>query len=131
MTDLVEFLRARLTEDEQTALAVPVGSINLPPAHWSAGSGPLGEGWVLGTKEDINAHSAEAAEHIARHDPARIVREVQAKRRLLDQLYPEIKGADEAIEGEWNRNPYNADGLLELLALPYANHPQYREEWRP
>jgi hypothetical protein len=44
--------------------------------------------------------------------------------------------ADEArIAGEWGvgvttgREP--SDDLLSLLALPYASHPDYREEWKP
>lgn len=36
-------------------------------------------------------------------------------------LHEEIKG-DAAAAG---------DGLLYLLAVPYADHPDWREEWRP
>ncbi|MFI9824435.1 DUF6221 family protein [Streptomyces sp. NPDC052013] len=62
------------------------------------------------------------AEHIVRHDPARVLREVEAKRRILtayenyDQDAPELDV------------PYS---VIQLLALPYEGRPGYREQWRP
>jgi hypothetical protein len=40
----------------------------------------------------------ENAEHIARHDPARVLREVEAKRRLLDEVKQLIDTLDAKIE---------------------------------
>jgi hypothetical protein len=71
---------------------------------------------------------SSAAGHIARWDPARVLREVEAKRRLLQQF--ELRGNSvratvvPATGGVW-------DDLLRLLALPYADRPGYRQEWAP
>lgn len=56
--------------------------------------------------------------------------DLAVKRRILD-LYEEIKGADEQIQGEWNTSPENADALLDLLSAPYQLHPDYRNAWLP
>lgn len=134
MDELAAFLRARWDEEEQAALAVPVGRPTCaPPAHWSTGADPGGEKrWVLGTHEDIDARTPEAAEHIARHDPARTLAEVEAKRRILDHCADMLRpdsawggptGPEDIDPGAWY--------VLRLLSLPYADHPDYRDEWRP
>lgn len=51
--------------------------------------------------------------HLIHWMPPRVLAEVEAKRRILD-----------AYEDETGY-------LLRLLALPYADRPGYREEWRP
>lgn len=116
MSDLAAFLSARLDEDEQA-----VRSVLTDGTDWEV---------IVICQMGVTAH-LPAREHIERWSPARMLAEVAAKRRMLDDLYPEVKGADEAIEGEWNSSPDNADALLEMLALPYAGHPDYRQEWKP
>jgi hypothetical protein len=157
--DLVEFLRARLDEDEQWALAaskpyrhakgtpeVPAGGV-----HWTW---VVGDNWEpitpdpvvdefvsrdeewscnLATVEEwpsendghmmpttyagaIEEMDAVAARHIARHDPARVLREVEAKRRVVNRY------AENPAE------PWPLFPLLEMAAV-YADHPNYREEW--
>jgi hypothetical protein len=76
--------------------------------------------------------------HIARWDPARVLAECEAKRRIV-AIHARDYGHECPGEGEdpimipagW----YGSDGcrdcdVLRLLALPYASHPDYREEWR-
>lgn len=62
------------------------------------------------------------AEHIARWDPARVLDEVEAKRRILDDL-----------DGEYLESPSIVDGLsvrvLLSLAQPFAGREGWREEW--
>lgn len=62
------------------------------------------------------------AEHIARHDPERALREVQAKRLLVSAAEKAIGfgGAEEA----W------ADLVLRALAAPYCDHPEFNDDWR-
>ncbi|NDZ63579.1 DUF6221 family protein [Streptomyces cyaneofuscatus] len=111
MDDLVQFLHARLNEDEQTARAAHA-------PNWST-DGRRGlhygveDGWMT------DALTAADADHIARHDPARTLREIDAKRRMIDDLWG---GPDH--EDMWSHH-------MRLLALPYANHPDYRPKWRP
>ncbi len=116
MDDLVQFLRARLDEDERTARR--------------AGDSfrQIGEtGVIVATEGDraeecASANWAGVAEHIARHDPARVLAEVEAKRRVIGRMvnHATVMGADE-VHGD----------VLRSLALPFADHPDYRAEWRP
>ncbi len=74
-----------------------------------------------------------AAEHlIALFRPERVLAEVEAKRRLLDEY-------DAALNRGRNHpgDLANAGALLtvirvlKLIALPHADRSGYREEWRP
>jgi hypothetical protein len=123
-SELVAFLRARLDEDAELAATGET---------WSA----FDE--MHGTRRVDVDHSFERVVactrswrgvHIARHDPARVLREVEAHRKLVD-AYAEVAGMDtEGAEPEFAYG--RAVGLGEavrLLALPYADHPDYRPEW--
>ena len=67
--------------------------------------------------------------------PARVLREIDAKRRLL-ALHHQLEDAQEMLDfcatcdatGKYPEYPCTT---LRLLALPYAGRPGYREEWRP
>lgn len=111
MDDLIVFLRARLDEDEEVARET----------HKN-------EQFVHGTDRWFASHSNA----ITSMAPHRATAEVDAKRRILDRLYPEIESMDRSIEGEWGGWSDESGNLLKLLALPYVDHPDYdREEWRP
>jgi hypothetical protein len=58
--------------------------------------------------------------------PGRILAEVAVKRKLVDFLATTI-GGDYIDDGE----PEVASRVLEFLALPYADHPDYQESWKP
>ena len=53
----------------------------------------------------------------SRHDPARVLAECEAKWRIVKEW-----GWSETLDG---------DGLMRIMALPYADHPDYRQEWKP
>jgi len=101
MDDLVTFLRDRLDEDEQLARTAASSG-----AEWPDAAGEV--------------RTAELA-HARRHDPARVLRDVDAARRIIDW-------AIDFMEGDYA--PWN-ETCLELLALSYADHPDYRAEWVP
>lgn len=72
------------------------------------------------------------APHIAAHDPARVLREIDARRKLVERY-------ERALE---NRRAHPDDlasagallalhGAVKLLALPYADRDGYQESWRP
>ncbi len=100
--DLIEFLLARISEDEKDArLAL---------------DGP-----------DFNEATVEARQKFARpgvggYDPARVLAECEAKRRIVES-YNSPDSVGSYGDGLWE--------ALAHLALPYADHPDYREEWRP
>ena len=62
-------------------------------------------------------------DHIARWDPARVLAECEAKRRIIELCGGWVPDRDVS--------PLAADYILGLLAVPYAGHPDYDEEWRP
>jgi len=114
MDDLVRWFGQQLDEDERTARAAT-------PGPWRAGvrSGldvVDGDGWTV-----CNASDVDAA-HIAAHGPTRVLREIDAKRRI-------VADAAEYQSGMYGY-PEMRD-VLRLLALPYAGRPGYRDDWRP
>jgi hypothetical protein len=144
--DLIPWLRAQLDEDERVARAATAarwwhnpGKAWLDPAAFEAfdlskgeefvgyGESPL-SGCVAATGPASHAQSMADAEHIALHDPARVLAEVDAKRRIL-ALHDEQHDCDG--DPRSYADPYEGCRTLRLLALPYADRPGYREEWRP
>jgi len=122
--NLDEFLLARIAEDKRVAMDAAGDG----PGRWSpdvVGDGPTGPG---------------SAEHVIRHDPARVLAECSAKRRIVlacRDARPETKFLGARPPGMADF-PIAAHGqhqlaavTLALLALPYADHPHYRPEWRP
>ncbi len=53
--------------------------------------------------------------------PARVLAECEAKRRVIAAV----------VDVEWSGSFAVRDVVLSYLVLPYADHPDYREEWRP
>jgi hypothetical protein len=128
MDDLIAFVTARLDEDEAAAYKAAGGLYRGADGrfggrpHWSA----LGHGIVadaadpdwgvvdLGPCIDDDA----LAEHIARHDPARVLREVAAKRQLMEEI--SSRSSQDV-----------AEIYLAALAAIYSDHPDCRPEWKP
>ncbi|MFE2384479.1 DUF6221 family protein [Streptomyces misionensis] len=127
MDDLVEFLRARLDEDERIAREAAPGPWEQDPERFDF-LVSAEHGYVVDCSGARAA--AENAAHVAAHDPARVLRDSEAKRELLSRYEAMevdvlvMTGAD-AILAEYQRV------ILPNLALPYVDHPGYREEWRP
>jgi hypothetical protein len=137
--DLVGWLGEQLNEDERMARAVRV------PHEWHQGPGDDDPEWVgdemvlmwppeFHTPYEQDKHwrgltvdgGPELAAHIAEHDPARVLREIEAKRQLVT-LHSE--GASELFCSNCEHEP--PCPTLRLLALPYADRLGYREAWRP
>lgn len=135
MDDLIAFLRARLDDDEQTAKAATWDEDM--SARWQAGSSSYDKRrssprWyvmdayddgVIGDVDPQGNDDEGVARHIACHDPARVLAEVDAKRRRLELLADAIRRGHDDYD--------IATELLPLEALPYANHPDYKDTWRP
>jgi hypothetical protein len=154
IADLITFIRARLDEDEGLANAAAkeqlynVGGV-LAKANWrSDGDGYVSTiGRVEGCWDETLWPSDRpgyverrmpgyVADHIARHDPARVLREVEAKRRILDEVLHEIDFLDHQVQMEFGTGPMPdyAEAtvlLVKLLAHPYSDHPDHRQEWAP
>jgi hypothetical protein len=113
---LVEFLLARIAEDEEVAAE-------------------LGELWVMvadadrrklgtGVREGMRSVFEVADGAPAGSAPARLVAELDAKRRIVEFCAGQVPADD--------RNGSGTPGItvLLLLALPYAEHADYRPEWQ-
>lgn len=115
---LVVWLRSQLDEDEQIARAAH-------GYHW------LDDGeWVIDEDEHILDGQPANTRHAARHDPAFVIAEIRAKRRLLAeakraQLFCKAGDSDSMIRRA------QTDYVLRLLASAYADRDGYRDEWRP
>lgn len=131
MTDnLVQFVRDRLDEDAVLAVSVK-RDLKLSPSN------PIE--FILACQDFSNAATQAAERHIARHDPARVLAEVEAKRYLLDEHQDVNDGfCGTCVDGQWGYPTHGGSSpqrypcrTLRFLALPHADHPAYREEWRP
>jgi hypothetical protein len=112
---IVDFLNARLAEDEREA---------------QVAAEAIGDGtWIHGDRQVRSARLALVAQtvvhrYIARYDPARVLREVAAKRALLERhLIDYGRGHESAERG----GPCPEIGLLAGI---YMDHPDYDESWK-
>jgi hypothetical protein len=103
---LADFLMARIAEDEAAAqsAADPMDRI--------------GDGMEVWDGKDWRQFP----------DPARVLAECKAKKKIVERW--------EDPFGEWSAEQAEAarkqkEAALRHLALPFADHPEYREEWRP
>ncbi|WP_173261029.1 DUF6221 family protein [Streptomyces pacificus] len=141
MNDLVQFLREQY--DEEADAARQACWDDDASGRWTAHHREEYDGrWVIidGMDEGVTEVRPQAADdgpvarHIARHDPARVLREVEAKRRILRE-----HRQDSLPDGIDLEECYTCGGVnerwpcptLRLLALPYADHPNYRQKWKP
>ncbi|MDX3549527.1 DUF6221 family protein [Streptomyces europaeiscabiei] len=137
MDELVQWLGEQLDEDERIARAAT-------PGPWTqSGIGEYGWGVSFsrpgaGVEAEDSEQGRADAEHIAAHDPARVLREIDAKRRILAECaYWHGKLAKEAADPSPVPFPTLGEVLdavtpiLRALALPYADRPGYQEGWRP
>jgi len=181
--NITEFLEARITEDEAAARAAIDPA--RPGVQWQwvtnetdrvVANGDLAEaqeyqkislrtveeyptsagelpGFLIGYAEEVDPG---AGEHIARHDPARVLAECRAKRAIIEQhkdwpvlveRKPEFTEASNDIHSMTYRATQEMAWLTEreyvkrfgveapttnmirALAAVYADHPDYQQEW--
>lgn len=148
---ITEFLEARIVEDEAAARAATLGDWWYDPTK--VNSVDRGEAVFAGQRglhavtiastgpADDPASMADAA-HIARHDPARVLAECAAKRRIVElhrdlervvvdadsDEHLRLTGGGECSECHHKTMPCPT---LRHLAVVHADHPDYDEAWRP
>lgn len=118
---LLAFLRARHDEAAEAARRVP-GS-----GRWSAYIEGGGDGWAIEDAEEGDPAAVIGDEsmtrHIARHDPARTLRDVATNRRIVDHCEAVLSSGDGEAQGL-------ASMVLLELASEHDDHEDYREGWR-
>lgn len=158
MDELARWLGEQLDEDERAARAATPGPwrYNSDKHHRALGTsqfeeavfaGPPGDAavCVAATGPTDDRQSMGDAAHIAHHDPARVLREIEANRRRLDRHTPQMMvgyDSDEedpstyvlgcpvcqttvVHEGDWP-----CDEIRDVVAA-FVDRPGCREEWRP
>lgn len=156
MDAIVAFLQARLDEDERIALGVSDGPRK--PEEWIVKRSPYGKfprDWTVDCSFGsvvVDGSFEDAGIHMARHDPARVLRAVEAKRSLISDLLAQEHFLNDrewygcrAVTAGRGDEPDQPTGepctcgrdedverRLRLLASEWADHPDYRhEEWKP
>ncbi|MFF4346838.1 DUF6221 family protein [Streptomyces sp. NPDC001530] len=141
MSDLVEWFGEQLDEDERITREAT-------PGWWTPWRRSMThvlkdlihsvvtQGQKPGDRAKIVTASWSDAEHIARHNPARVLREIDAERQVLRDLeqaeFTLSKAEPRTAPHDLMTGAVNAlRRTVRLLALPYADRPGYREEWRP
>ncbi|MDJ0489131.1 DUF6221 family protein [Rhodococcus qingshengii] len=182
---IVEFLEARIAEDEAVAKASTPGpwewlddKLTTTAGQWmscryrciwrepsAVNRGPVGipghehfrvnetvidSSGDYGYESEIEISDPDAA-HIARHDPVRILREVAAKRKIIELHFEsnsgmaynkldsdfKVIGQTRPCEGcgydscDYLVTDINDCPELQALAAIYSSHPDFNEEWRP
>lgn len=107
MDDLVHWLLEQVATDEAEATAAFSGQTD-PENGWGI------DGRAITPHVGV-IHEEVQRTHVAKWNPARVLAECEAKRRIIDL----VVGA------------YAGYAVLPVLALPYATRPGYREEWKP
>lgn len=127
---ITEFLQARLDEDEQAAHKASPGPWHpeLEGEEVVAVDGvTVADGFAL-SGEQLRA----TVSHIARHDPARVLRDVEAKRAIIahNEKLHEYARANPR-EDAYLFAPGASDVVLKHLASVYSDHSDYQEDWKP
>lgn len=105
MASLPKFLRARIDEDEQVARAARTAAWDFAVSDPQNASGAAG------------AFEAAQRTYLMQLGPERMLVECATKRRILEVA----KSSSSTV----------TRALLELMAVPYADHEDYRKDWRP
>lgn len=150
MNKIVQFLEARLAEDEKAAQsAAGLCGCHPPAPSWYYGDEAT-EGRIV-VLDDPHPHPQRplprpalnrrwhrtyrdlfAAEHITRWDPERVLKDVEAKRRILDAYVKEARVMERGHRSGWTEGGQAVrETFLRLFAAVYAGHPDYDESWRP
>lgn len=110
MNELADFLLARIDEESALAATADQAAQTLSPITDDLRAGP----------ED------HRVAHMFRWSPARVLVECEARRRIVEDYLSQLN----SHQSGWDaRSP--RDYPLRALALPYSDHPDYRDEWRP
>jgi hypothetical protein len=158
MSDLADFLLARIAEDEAAA-----NEAIFQTGRWTTWTNGLDDDgapqWEVvedmrGKDFVASTQMKDEAVHIARWHPDRVLEECQAKRLIiqaeskavvLHDLVGDVEvvsGTDDTVTVNGHRmsgseyralftEPAPPSQTLRLLGLPHTDHPEYREEWWP
>jgi len=117
---LVEFLQARLAEDELIALAAVDGSPQWRSSYDYRDVKDEQGHYVI--QADSRHPNLQQTAHIARHCPARVLADVEAKRDVIAAYLRHDATGDLLERGV-------VEDTLRSLCSVYAGHPDYNPSW--
>jgi hypothetical protein len=122
MTTVTGFVSARLDEDEDEAEYWFLVDVR----EWSADGSDVR--WRDGLITEGVDHCV--ARHIARHDPARVLAQCAAMRKIVEYHdgRHECSGPDDN-NCMWIEHADDCPTMLALASI-WSDHPDWREEWR-
>ncbi|MFE5958897.1 DUF6221 family protein [Streptomyces rubiginosohelvolus] len=122
MTDLADFLRARIAERRAIAEAAT-------PGPWHSDGGTV---YAKHPTDQVVDYS-ESADHIATNDPADVIADLDAKLAIVNRHTACGTGNGYCDDGGHGWDDSEGGGCADLadLAQPFAGHPDYKDEWRP
>ncbi|MEU4051249.1 DUF6221 family protein [Streptomyces olivaceus] len=135
MSDIADFLRARYAEQRALAEATAEDA----GKDWSPGDEYLsssvndadsGAAVVIGPWEYLDW---DTRRHIAAHDPAAVLADLDAKLFLIEGCEHALAAAEADPTTEAAKNATEVvDRLLRYFAASFAGHPDHKgEEWKP
>lgn len=133
MDELVAWLGVQLDEDErivQEALRYVDADWrrdaegNIAVASGMTAAGPQSVAITADRWKRPMLDSPGVVAHVAEWDPARVLREISAKRRTLIRCEESMLSANPMLV-------HFAKQTVWEMALPYADRPGYRDDWRP
>lgn len=136
MSDLASWLLEQVAEDERVAsTAIEQRNRDIARGAFNPGGEPKPDDRTVMSWDDWRGGPG------IRMGAERLLADCDAKRRIIDLAFK----CEAKIDGEWGcchkpaeirngdcpQTPVNEIEMLRVLALPYADRPGYREEWRP
>lgn len=138
---LIRFLRERYADEEQMARAAVNLGWNSEPGtgSWASDNGHVWDAQALGPPDavleelgitepratvvsDEGVPTTEQAAHIAYWDPARVLADIDSKRKILEEVATMLGG------DPWQEGAHGLE-ILSLLVRPYTQHPAFQPEW--
>ena len=130
-SDLVAWLREQLDTDERLAHTADPGPWEVGPTFGARDNrvyvreqrdliDSVGTCVIAGQVAN-KTRFRENARFIAEFDPARVLREVEAKRLLLEEVERELADDPTNETAQWKAR---------VLALPFSDRPGFREAWK-
>jgi hypothetical protein len=130
---LIEFLTARVEEDKEAALAAGGSEWTHNPDGMHGAIEDDDSGETVTYHE--GSPTREQSIHIVRFSPARVLRDIEAKRAIIEEHRPRTDARDLRSDPCDAHDPITLESepcdTLRHLAAVYRDHPDYREDWKP
>lgn len=126
---MLAFAEARLAEEEAAAKSAFRSVLEADSFHVYAPARP-----GVPRLPVADAIDAETAAHIARYAPARVLREVAAKRARIERYKRAVAATSSVSSFMRGQDDGYAEACLDSIrddTATWSDHPEYQEGWKP